>query len=212
MNADSEVRVEDPVMAIGSWASNAELIADVARLGYLRKEWATLDPTFGEGTWWRSWRPDSLTASDIVEAKSPFGSSVDFTALPFGDRSFDAVVFDPRYKMNGRPSEPDERYGADVPASWQDVMDLCRRGIIECARVLGDGFLLVKCQDAVCSGKVRWQTIDFTETAERSGLGLVDRFEFLSYRPQPNGVRQKTARRSSSHLLVFKRGWTWRAQ
>jgi hypothetical protein len=54
---------------------------------------------------------------------------------------------------------------------------------------------------------VRWQTIDFTLVAESCGLGLVDRFDFLSYRPQPSGVRQQHARRNSSQLLVFKRGW-----
>jgi len=197
-----------PVMAIGNWTDNGALIADCARLGYLRPEWRTLDPTYGYGTFWQKWRPDNLVATDLDPAKSQTGDSVDFTALPWPDRHFDAVVFDPPYKLTGNPADTggiDERYGVHVYTDWRDRMDLCRRGITECARVLGDGYLLVKCQDQVCSGKVRWQTIDFTNHAATLGLGLVDRFDFLSYRPQPAGRRQVHARRNASTLLVFGR-------
>lgn len=203
------------VLSVNKWASNAELIADCATLGYLRSEWLTLDPTYGYGTFWNAWEPDVLVGTDLNPTKSLDGKSHDFTSMLWPDRQFDCVVFDPPYKLNGTPSDTggvDERYGVDgPPVRWQDRMELCRRGIRECARVLGDGFLLVKCQDQVCSGKVRWQTIDFTETAESCGLGLVDRFDFLSYRAQPVGRSQKTARHNASQLLVFRRGWTWRA-
>lgn len=196
-------------MAIGAWSSNAELIADCARLGYLRREWRTLDPTYGHGTFWKVFRPDELVAHDIDPTKSPTGQSVDATALPYADRSFPSVVIDGPYKLNGTPtSEIDARYGTDQSTRWQDRMDLLGRMLGEGARVLGDGFLLFKCQDQVCSGKVRWQTFGFTRHAEGLGLGLVDRLDFLSYRPQPHGVRQVTARRNASTLLVFKRGWT----
>ena len=40
----------EPILAIAKWSSNAALIADCARLGYLRKEWRTLEPTYGYGT------------------------------------------------------------------------------------------------------------------------------------------------------------------
>lgn len=199
----------DPIMSIDKWSTNAALIADCARLGYLRKEWLTLDPTYGLGTFWNEWRPDHLTTCDLDPHKGDW--TRDFTDMPWGDRSFDAVVFDPPYKLNGTPDATiDSRYGVDTPTRWQDRMALCKQGIRECARVLGDGYLLVKCQDQVCSGKIRWQTTEFTEVAEFAGLGLVDRFDFLSYRPQPSGTRQVTARRNSSQLLVFRRGWAWR--
>jgi hypothetical protein len=206
-----------PVMSIDKWSDNSALIADCARLGYLRPGWRTLDPTYGYGTFWQKWQPypGLLVGSDLDPAKSPAGTSVDFTSLPHDDRSFPCVVFDPPYKLNGTPSDTDgvdERYGVhgDSYFRWQDRMDLCRRGVVECARVLGDGFLLVKCQDQVVSGKIRWQTTYLTEAAEACGLGLVDRFDFLSYRAQPAGRRQVTARRCSSQLLVFRRGWGWR--
>ena len=206
-NAHSRV----PVLATSKWASNAELIADCAELGYLRSEWRTLDPTYGAGTFWKAWRPDVLVACDLDPRKSPLGSAVDFTALPFATRSFDAVVFDPPYKLNGTPTtDVDSRYGVDVVRSWRQRLTLMLDGLTECARVLGDGYLLVKCQDQVCGGKVRWQTLEVTSEAERLGLGLVDRLDLLGGRPQPEGRRQVHARRNSSTLLVFKRGWSSR--
>lgn len=197
------------VLATANYRTNGELIAAAAELDYLRSEWRTLDPTFGLGVFWSIWRPDRLVAHDIDPTKSPTGTSVDATNLPYEDRSFDAVVIDGPYKLNGTPTEAvDSRYGVQVPARWQDRMALLGRMLAEGARVLGDGCLLFKCQDQVCSGKVRWQTHVFTAQAEGLGLGLVDRLDMISYRPQPDGTRQVTARRNTSSLLVFKRGWS----
>lgn len=198
--------VSDEILAIHAWPSNAELIVDCARLGYLREDWWVLDCTYGLGTFWKAWCPPKLIACDLDPAKSPSGESVDFRALPWPDRQFDAVVFDPPYKLNGTPTEAvDGRYGVDEVATREGRTNLIREGLTECARVLGDGYLLMKCQDQVNGGKVRWQTIDFTIHARSLGLELVDRFDMLSYRPQPAGTRQVHARRNASTLLVFKR-------
>lgn len=199
-----------PVMSIDKWPTNGELIRDCARLGYLRSDWKTLDPTWGYGTFWKLWRPLDLVASDIDPDKSPVGYSVDFTDMPWSSASMRCVVFDPPYKLNGNPSDTDgadERYGVHVYTDWRDRMKLILAGVDECARVLGDGYLLVKCQDQVCSGKKRWQTDAITHRAERWGLGKVDRLDIMSYRPQPEGRSQRHARQCSSQLLVFKRGW-----
>ena len=195
----------DGVMAIGSWKNNAELIADCARLGYLRSDWHTLDPTYGLGRFWSIWRPDHLTASDLNPERSP-GPPADFTALPHPEATFDAVVFDPPYKLNGTPSDPDIAYGVDVVASWRDRHQLIRDGITECARVTSpEGHLLVKCQDQVVSGAVRWQTHEFTAHAAAHGCRLVDQLHLRSYRPQPAGRRQVHARRNYSTLLVLQK-------
>lgn len=202
-----------PVLSIDKWQTNGHLVADCARLGYLRPEWRTLDPTWGYGTFWNVWRPHELVGCDLDPAKSPLGEPVDFTHLPWVDRYFDAVVFDPPYKMNGTPSDTggvDERFGVhgDGYFRWQDRMALIRAGAAECARV-ADKVLLVKCQDQVVSSKIRWQTRVISDVVESAGFGLRDRFDFLSYRPQPAGRKQLNARRCSSQLLVFQRGWEW---
>lgn len=207
--------MRDPVLAINKWRSNGHLIAECARLGYLKKSWLTLDPTFGKGTFWKVWQPDELVACDIVPSKSPIGFSIDFTDLPWPDEYFDASVFDGPYKFNGKPDEDvDERYGVHVPATWQERMDLLCRGAAEVARVT-DQFLLVKVQDQVVSSKIRWQSRMIEDTLEPLGFGLKDRFEYLSRREQPKKIKgkkrkQKNAWRCSSQLLVFKRGWNWR--
>lgn len=199
-----------PVLAIDKWATNGHLIADCARIGYLWPQAFTLDPTHGYGTFWKLWRPDNLYATDIDPEKSPTGVSVDFRHMPWDDNDFDCVVYDPPYKLNGNPSDTDgadERYGVHVYTDWQDRMDLILDGLNECIRVLGTGYLLVKCQDQVVSGKKRWQTDLITKRASLHGLGKVDRLDILSYRPQPAGRSQRHARQCSSTLLVFKRGW-----
>lgn len=194
------------IKAIDNWSTNGHLIADAAGLGYLYGR--VLDCTYGLGTFWTEWRPDPgcLIATDLNPVRSPMGAAVDFTHMPFGPRSFDCVVFDPPYRLCGTPGEPDERYGVDT-MRWQDRMALIADGVIECARVLGEGYLLVKVADQVCSGKVRWQTDLVTERLASRGLGKVDRFDFLGGRPQPAGRIQKHARHNASQLLIFKRGW-----
>lgn len=189
-----------PILAATRWPANADLIVACAELGYLRADWRTLDPTWGRGRWWTKWTPADLVTHDLKL------DGVDFRHLPHRDGEFDAVAFDPPYKLNGTPTgDVDERYGVDVVRSWQDRHRLIRDGITECARVLRrDGVLLLKCQDQVCSGHVRWQTDEFTRHAESFGLVKVDRFDLLGGRPQPQGRRQIHARRNTSTLLVFR--------
>ncbi len=195
-----------PVLAAGTWRTNAELIADIARLGYLTDDGLTLDPTYGLGRFWPLWRPARLVRHDLDPAKAPDGAA-DFTALPYPDDTFDAVAFDPPYKLNGTSAHPsDEAYGvAGQAVRWQDRHALIRAGITEATRVLRpSGTLLVKCQDQVCSGQVRWQTREFADHAESLGHRLVDRLDITSYRAQPPGRRQIHARRNTSTLLVLR--------
>lgn len=190
------------VLAIDTYQSNADLILACRDLGYI--EGHTLDPTYGKGTFWKAWRPTVFVGTDIDPAKS-LGQPVDFTSLPWDDGYFDTVVFDPPYKLNGTPDEAiDQRYGVHQPTRWQDRMDLCKRGIDECARV-SRKWLLIKCQDQVCSGKVRWQTIEFGSAAVDSGFELVDMLHYVAYRPQPEGRSQIHARRNYSTMLVLRR-------
>lgn len=194
------------VLAATAWPTNAELIRDVAELGYLRVDVPTLDPTWGFGTWWKLWRPHQLTASDLDASLSPTGTSVDFTDLPHGDDTFGAVAFDPPYKLNGTSSTTDDRYGVGGKyVSERGRRRLILDGLDECARVLSPkGYLLVKVMDQVSGGKVRWQTDVVTHHAETLGLTKVDAFLFPSYRPQPDGRSQAHARRNYSTLLVFR--------
>jgi hypothetical protein len=209
----AERLIEDPIkpiMAVDTYRTNGALIAACAQLGYLRPEWTTLDPTYGRGTFWTVWKPNTLVAHDLNPALSPTGQSVDATNLPYPDRFFDCVVIDGPYKLNGTPSAGDERYGVHEVTPWRERLELLGQMLAEAARVLGDGYLLMKCQNQICSGKMRWQTILFTEQAAALGIGLVASLDMISYRPQPPGTRQVHPRQNTSTLLILKRGYTWR--
>ena len=192
------------ILTATAWPTNADLIADVAKLGYL--DGSVLDVTYGYGVFWQKFKPDDFTACDIDEAKSPIGYSVDFTNLPFERKTFDAIVLDPPYKLNGTPTDSvDERYGVHVVKTWQERYSMIMDGIIECAYHTKK-YLLVKCMDQVVSGKKRWQTMDFTHAAKACALTLEDRFDMLvTPRPQPEGRRQLHAQGNYSTLLVFSK-------
>lgn len=193
------------ILAADTYRSNAELIETCFELGYLNDDWSILDVTYGRGTFWKTHRPPKLVTNDI----RPFADfQDDFRVLHWPDDLWSAIVFDPPYKLNGRTdgAEVDERYGVHEYTRWQDRMALIKEGIHECLRVVRNGgYLLLKCQDQVCSGKVRWQTLEFTLEANTAGAELIDHLLMLGHRPQPEGRRQVHARRNYSSLLVFRK-------
>lgn len=194
------------VYAIADRTTNAELFADVAKLGYLNGR--VLDCTFKHGRFWTEHQPAPLHRHDLDPRYAPDGP-MDFTAIAYRTNTFDSVVFDPPYKLNGTPSSggpanSDRDYGVDTYTRWQDRIALIERGIPECVRVAKPGgFLLLKCQDQVCSGQVRWQTRIFADRAEAEGSRLVDRFDLVGGRKQSG--RQVHARRNHSTLLIFRK-------
>jgi hypothetical protein len=193
------------VLAAHAWQTNGHLIADVARLGHLSG--SVLDVTWGFGTFWKVWQPDELYGCDLVTELSPIGRSVDFRRLPMRSRSFDVVVFDPPYKLNGRPDPVvDERYGVHLRGNRETRLNRIMLGVDECCRVARDR-VLVKCMDQVEGGRMRWQTLMVVRRAEAAGFSLIDRFDLIGHhRPQPmNGRRQQHAHGRGSTLLVFRR-------
>lgn len=194
------------MLAASSWPTNAHMIEDCARLGYLKYEDRVLDPTYGRGVWWQRWRPTVLVTHDIRQ------DGVDFRDLPYEDDEFDAAVFDPPYvsvggrKTTGLPDMHD-RFGlGDAPGSPAGVQALINGGLVEVARVVKPrGLVLVKCQDYISSGKFWPGTHKTTAYALGLGLEIVDRLEHVAgVRPQPPGRRQVHARRNLSTLLVFR--------
>ena len=196
-----------PVLAATAWPTNGDLIADCARLGYLRKEWRTLDPTYGRGVWWTKWEPDEL-----VTYHRPIDGS-DFRDLPEPDASFDAVAYDPPYVcVGGRKTtgtaDMHDRYGlTGAPTSPAKLQRLIDDGLAEMHRVVKPrGIILVKCQDYVSSGKLWPGTHRTLAFALGLDLSLVDRLEHVSgVRPQPPGRRQVHARRNLSTLFVLQK-------
>lgn len=192
----------DVVRAAHDWPNNAAMIADVARLGHL--DGTVLDATFGEGAFWTVFRPEGLITNDLHK---PAMWSEDYRAFSPWVGQFDTVVFDPPYKLSGTPAldEFDDRYGIQHRTTRDEVLDDIVAGAVECYRVASRR-LLVKCQDQVEGGQVRWQTDLITRAIEDLGGRKIDRFDLLGGgRPQPSGRRQLTAQMRPSTLLVFQR-------
>ncbi len=199
------------VKAIGDWKTNAAMIAELATLGYL--EGKVLDLTYGKGRFWTDFRPELLVTNDIA-SEHPTHHQADFTNKfvcinTFGTW-YDTIVFDPPYAYKGTPSGTaiDTDYGVNRYRTADEV-DALRYAGVETAALLckPGGYVLVKCQDQIVSGKPRWQTYDTVEfTKANTTLTLLEDLKFMSYRPQPAGRSQKHVRRNYSSLLVFKKG------
>ena len=197
----------EPIYAAQEWQSNAELIYDLHRLGYMNENDYTLDPTFGRGNWWTIWRPNRLVTSDKK-------TGTDFRNLPHDDETFDVIAYDPPYVSTGSTKHAGtadirDRYGlADAPQNPKELQQLINDGATECTRVLKTGgTMFIKCQDYIKSGKYFAGTHYTIIHAQSLGLILEDRLEHISGpRPQPKGRRQVHARRNLSTLLVFKKG------
>jgi hypothetical protein len=102
--------------------------------------------------------------------------------------------------------EFDERYGLEQYTKWQGRMQLIKEGITEGTRISKEWFM-VKCQDQVVSGKIRWQTTEFAAHAELCGFELWDRFDMFRAKPsrQPAGRLQLHTHNNTSSLLILRR-------
>jgi catechol 2,3-dioxygenase-like lactoylglutathione lyase family enzyme len=184
---------------------NSELIAAVAPL-YL--DGSVLDVTYGQGAWWRTFTPEPFTWHDLAV------DGVDFTALPHGDRSFDAVCFDPPYvPAGGAPTS--ERigrtfrsaFGLSAGRSRAEFDGMIFGGLAECCRV-ADRWLLVKCMEFVDGDGLRDLPGEVTAACAQLGWRKHDVLVHSDGRTGPGGhnvVTVKRARRAHSYLLVFSR-------
>lgn len=184
------------IVVAGDWKNNGELIRDaIVPLGHLRHEWLTLDLTHGLGAFWKHWTPERLIALEVDWAKHlhprwrrPSQYMLgDAMRLPFRPRTFDVVVVDAPYKLNGTATDiVDGPYGVERWASAED-RHLLMAGMLRAATevVVPGGRVLFKCQAQVNSGTRWWQDQMFTRYGETLGLDLVDRLELPSERGQP---------------------------
>ena len=207
----------DLIYSATKWPTNAAMIADVHRLGYLKDTDVILDPTYGRGGWWRVWRPNLLYYVNRQEA--PWWDFRDMrlwydTERRLPDKTFDAVAFDPPYiSVGGRASsgikQMHDAYGMnDTPTSPAGVQADIDAGLAECFRVVKrGGIVLVKTQSYVSSGKLFPGLFNTYNAAMALGFRLEDHFNFLGgARPQDEDRGpQKHSRRNQSDLLVLRR-------
>lgn len=192
------------VLAVSEHSRNSQRVVDLAALGYLPEP--VLDPTYGYGGMWTDYRPGRLVTMDINPNRNVdiVGS---YHALPFPDGAFGSALFDPPYRLAGTATNRggiDDRFGIGTYRTPDQIHDDMRVGLTECARVVRrKGYVIVKCQDQVVSGRVVWQTRLMAEHGEALGLRWVDSLHLVGGRAQPSGRRQKHARRNLSTFVVL---------
>lgn len=92
----------------------------------------------------------------------------DFRNMPFPDKSFRLVVFDPPHLINlGERSWMAKKYGRLDKTTWKEDL---RRGFDECLRVLDDDGVLI----------LKWNTKDIPASVLFSALGQEPLFGSLS--------------------------------
>ena len=194
--AASPVLAFDPM----KWSS-AQRVVDLARLGYIIEP--VLDPTYGPGGMWTSHHPARLVRADLDPAR---GRDVvaDVCALPFRDRSFGTVLFDPPFKLTHdvrarNDHDLTERF--DARALRHEAL-VC--GVSECARVT-DRWLIVKCQDQTEGWTFQFQSRDVVDAGEAAGMRHHDFVHLMNTIPQPAGRPQRSARHNYSTFVVFHR-------
>lgn len=195
------------------------------------------DVTFGKGVFWK--RVDlgkyELCASDLKQTGLVQGcqGGIDSRKLPYQDRCFFAVVFDPPYMHtpggtahNGHQNF--EAYYANnaeqdhdvVQQIWTEtngkppkyheaVLDLYIRSAREAWRVLEqNGIYIVKCQDEVCTNRQRLTHVEITVELQKMGFVVEDLFVVVrNNKPGVSRIltRQYHARKNHSYFMVYKK-------
>jgi hypothetical protein len=205
----------DDVLAYKAWRSNSDMIRDVCKLWLAPDDENVLDATYGSGGWW-NWAPKE-DRSELLGAEynfwdndrdphSPAWWNHDFRAFPRNwYNEFDIVCYDPPYKLNGRPSPADVRYGVGEMQTVRERLMLIEQGYFGCRQVTKPGGLMwVKVMDQVVSGRVVWQTQMVHGWAKDMSDKVIDRFDLIRT-PRPQRGDQVHARRNGSTLLIVEK-------
>lgn len=211
------------VVAANNWRSNADLIEDISKLGYITDDSSVIDLTFGRGKWWVKYTPKNLTGLTNLTREYLLEHSnldvnvitdADYTNLVgIADNSYDVCIFDPPYvALGGRDTStmPDfmDRYGLyDAPRNPKELHKYNIKGLAEAVRITKPaGYIMVKCAPYIWSGRRQEADIWMREEAMRLGLEVQDLFIHIGVlRAQPKRDRQLHSRNNYSVLFVFKK-------
>jgi hypothetical protein len=194
-------------------ATNDEVFPQILKL-YVPEGSLVADVTCGKGVFWKKIRHGAfdLRTTDLRDG-------VDCRELPYGDTTFDCIVFDPPYMHTpgGTAHQNHQNFehyycnnGTENGGKkyHEAVLDLYFKGAREAYRVLKpEGIYIVKCQDEVCANQQRLTHVEIIN--ELATMGFIVEDLFVVLRKNKPGVsrmlRQFHARKNHSYFLVFRK-------
>ena len=182
--------------------NNSDIFPDILKL-YSNDNDTIVDITYGKGVFWKN-----VDISKYNFHPSDILTGIDYNNLPYKNNSVNIVVFDPPYMGHngGNNYNVARNYQVDIPKYHKDyIQRLYFKGIIEARRILKkNGYLILKCQDEIQSGKQRMNHITIIEYCTSNGYRVEDLFVVVQKNtPIIRHNYQLHARKNHSYFIVF---------
>lgn len=199
-----------PVKSI--YNSNYETIKNIMFLYEI--EQFDLDCTYSKGAFWKD-LPSPINKSDLYPSnESVIQASSE--KLPFADNSMNSIMYDPPFVIAGATYRSNKE-GSSLMAkrfegytTYEDLMKNYYLTLKELYRICNkDGFVVMKCQDTVSSGKNHFTHSMIMNMAMELGFYPKDLF-ILNSNTRVNSfgtkwTRQQHARKYHSYFWVFQK-------
>ena len=171
-----------------------------------------LDATVNGGRFWRD-SQRRVVGIDIERRHKP-SIAADNTQMPFCDRSFDVIVYDPPHIPNqGRDKQKDfhSRFGLGARSPKETGYTFSHTYpafVKEAYRVLKpEGILLCKITDYIHNHRYQWAHIEFVQAAQNVGFLACDCIVKTRKGPiiDPKWKEAHHSRRQHCYWLVFRK-------
>lgn len=202
---------------------SSQCVQDIFSLHFPRAG-SVLDTTWGKGRFW-DWQHNLDVVGCDVDTQSGAKINCDYRSLPFTEKSFDVLVFDPpfiftpginriigtkRFFTGGEPVGPEQRTWSKQliakPTNPADLLAHTQRIIEQAVKISRQG-LVIKGQDLIVN-KADWWSYNTMKIAEDVGIGLPADLLIQhspSYRMRdPRWKNQYHFRRSHCLYLIWK--------
>lgn len=212
-NGKSQVGRSEYLPLPSVWAGEDSDLLEKLLTFYPRKSpKRILDATINGGRFWRGSKRPIIG----LDNEASHGPSIvaDNTAMPFGDDSFDVVVYDPPHIPNqGRDKQKDfnTRFGLGHRSPKENGYTFSHTYppfVKEAYRVLKpEGILLCKITDYIHHHRYQWAHIDFVQAASGVGFQACDCIIKIRKGPiiDPRWKVAYHTRRQHCYWLVFRK-------
>jgi SAM-dependent methyltransferase len=207
----TEHRTYDPLPSVW-FGEDSELLDKMLNFYPRKRPKDILDSTVNGGRFWRGleWK---IVGMDIDPNHHPDVVG-DNTDMPFGDASFDVVVYDPPHIPNqGKDHSKDfnTRFGLTLKSPKEEGYSFAFMYppfVKEAYRVLRpEGILLCKIADYVHGHRYQWAHIDLIQAASKVGFCPCDCIVKVRRGPiiDPRWKKAHHARRQHCYWLIFRK-------